>query len=128
MLLSIFSPLYECTIGQNNDYPEYRQEIFNSVGILTLIIAVVFCLIFYLALGRWKEIWYNRTHWSITIVILAGMAFGLALMQTKGTLHSAIDSYLIQFSSFNALYAVIYFVVFSFLFKNFSIYSKRTPI
>jgi len=126
MFLSIFSALYELFIGENEDYPEFREGIFDSVGLITFIIAIVICFLFYVALGRWKAIWYTTIHWIITIVLVAGIGFGFAFSQAKGQLGEA-DSYLIRFAIFNAIYASIYFILFSFLFKNFSIFSKRTP-
>jgi len=127
MVLSIFPNLYEMIIGENTDYPEYRDNLFGSVGILTFFISIIFCVLFYVVLGRWKEVWYNRIHWSITIVLLSAVSFGLAILQSKNLL-SIMDGYLIMFASFNAIFAVIYFIAFSFLFKNFSIFSKRIPI
>jgi hypothetical protein len=127
MLLTIFSSLYELIIGENADFPEYRAGIFDSVGLITFIIAIVICLLFYVALGRWKAIWYTTIHWVITIILVAAIGFGFAFTQAKGQLGD-FDSYLIRFAIFNALYAAIYFIAFSFLFKNFSIFSKRTPI
>ena len=127
MLLSIFSALYELVCGVNKNYPEYRQQIFNSVGLLTVIIALAICIIFYVVLGRWKMVWYNNVHWGFTIVICAVICFLLAFLTTKNVL-GLVDGYLWLFAIFNAVYSVIYFVIFSFLFKKFSIFSKRTPI
>jgi len=127
MLLSIFSPLYEFIIGENADFPEYREGIFDSVGFITFLIAVVICLLFYVALGRWKAIWYTLLHWALTIIIVAAIAFGFAFTQSKGQI-GTVDSYLVRFAIFNAIYAAVYFIAFSFIFKNFSVFSKRTPI
>jgi len=127
MLLTIFSSLYELTIGENADFPEYREGIFDSVGLITFIVAIVVCLLFYVALGRWKLIWYTTVHWLITIILVAAICFSFAFTQAKGQLGD-VNSYLVRFAIFNALYASIYFIAFSFLFKNFSIFSKRTPI
>ena len=127
MRLSIFSPLYEFIIGENTDFPEYREGIFDSVGFFTFLIAVVICLLFYVALGRWKAIWYTLLHWALTIIIVAAIGFGFAFSQSKGQI-GTVDSYLVRFAIFNAIYAAVYFIAFSFIFKNFSVFSKRTPI
>jgi len=119
--------MYELFIGENVDYPEYREGIFSSVGTLSFIISVIICLIFYVGLGRWKPIFHKTIHWVITIIIVVGIAFGLAFMQAKGVL-DLFDVYLIQFALFNAVYSAIYFLIFSLLFKRFSIFSKRTPL
>jgi len=127
MFSSIFTSLYEIVIGGNPDYPEYRDGIFASVGLLTLIIAVAICLFFYVALGRWKGVWFTRFHWAITIVICAAVGFGLAFSLAQSAI-GVSDGYLIRFALINAAFSALYFIVFSFLFKNFSIFSKRTPI
>lgn len=126
MLLSIFSSLYELAIGENLDLTEYRDSIFSSVGTITFICSLILCLIFYVLLGRWKGIWYNRFHWVITITVSAVIGFGFAYSMASSEI-GEVDSYLIRFAIFNALYAAIYFILLSFVFKNFSIHSKRTP-
>jgi glucan phosphoethanolaminetransferase (alkaline phosphatase superfamily) len=126
MLLSVFTSMYEVFIGANPDYPEYREGIFNAVGLMTLVVAIGMCLLFFVLLGRWKNIWYTRTHWTITLLLTAVIGFAFAYSQGKSQL-SVADSYLIRFAAFNALYGAVYFAAFSLLFKNFSIYSKRIP-
>ncbi|WP_345954023.1 hypothetical protein [Mucilaginibacter sp. PAMB04168] len=126
MLSSLFSTIYEIVCGSNPDFPAYEEQIFSSVGLLTFLAAVIFCLLFYVALGRWRMIWFNNVHWGGTIVFCAVTGFVLAFLSAKGTL-GLVDGYLIRFALFNALYAAVFFIALSFLFKNFSIYSKRTP-
>lgn len=126
MLLSIFTSMYEVFIGANSDYPEYREGIFDSVGLVSFVVAICMCLLFYVLLGRWKNIWYTRGHWAVTLILTAVIGFAFAYSQGKS--HTSVaDSYLIRFAAFNALYSALYFAVFSLLFKNFSIYSKRIP-
>lgn len=127
MLLSIFSTLYELVIGENYNYTEYRGSIFSSVGILSFIISVVIALIFYVGLGRWKPVFHKITHWLITILVVVIVGFGLAFNIANGVLVH-VDGYLIQFALFNSIYSALYFIIFSFVFKRFSIYSKRTPL
>lgn len=124
----MFQKIYELLCGRNAD-PTYATNIFPSVGLFTLIFAIVFALVFYLALGRWKNVWYTRWHWVITIILLAVLSGVFGLFQAKGeTGADSFDSFMIKFSLINAVYAVIYFIILSFLLKRFSIYSKRTPI
>lgn len=127
MLLSIFSILYELIIGNNSDYPEYRDGIFDSVGLISLVVALGFCFVFYVVLGQWKAIWYTKTHWLLTVLIVAVFGFGFAYSQAKG-ITGDYDSYVVRFSFVNGVYSALYFVGFSFLLKNFSIFSKHTPI
>jgi len=126
MLLSIFSILYELVSGENPDYPEYREQIFNSVGTLTFFMSALVALLFYVVLGRWRMIWFNNVHWATTIFLCAAAGFGISFLLARDEL-GLIDSYLIRFALFNGLYAALFFVLFSLLFKNFSIFSKRTP-
>ena len=124
----MFQTVYELLCGRNND-PTYASNIFPSVGLFTLIFAVVFALIFYLALGRWRNVWYTRGHWVMTIVLLALLSAAFGMFQALGeTGADSFDSYMIKFGIINALYAVVYFIILSFLLKRFSIYSKRTPM
>lgn len=126
MLLSIFSTFYEITTGENSNVPEYQDGIFDLVGIFTLVLSIVMCLVFYVALGRWRQVWYRGIHWVITLILVALFAFGFAFVYSKSVIGSS-DGYMFGFSFVNALYASIYYFGFSFLFKKFSIFSKHTP-
>lgn len=127
MFLSIFTSLYELILGTHQDYSEeFETTVFPSVGIITFMLAIVFSLLFYVALGRWKAVWYTTTHWVITIVFVAAVGFGLAAMQAKSAIE-LFDNYILLFALYNALLAALTFIAVSFLFKKFSIFSKRTP-
>jgi glucan phosphoethanolaminetransferase (alkaline phosphatase superfamily) len=126
MLLSIFSSLYELIIGENADFPEYREGIFDSVGLITFIFAIVICLLFFVVIGRLKSLLDRMWHWVVTLVIVAVIAFALAFTQAKGQLGD-VDSYLIRFSIFNAIYSVVYFFIFSLLFQRASVYARHLP-
>lgn len=122
----MFSLLYEL-LGGKNDNPVYEESIFPSVGLFTLILSVIFALVFYLLLGRWRPVWDKQKHWLITIVLLAFIASGLAYGQAKNGTEDDADAYMFTFSMINALYAVVYFIVLSLFFKRASIFAKRTP-
>ncbi len=124
--MALFTSLYEAFIGENPDYPEYREGIFSSVGLLTFLLAAVTAAIFYVGLGRWRPVFEKTSHWIIALVLTALIAFLLALTQSRGTL-GATDSYTMRFALFNALYAVVYFFLFSILFKRFSVFARHTP-
>ena len=127
MMLSIFSNFYEWCIGSNDD-PIYRDQVFFTVGLFTLLIALVFSIVFYLGLGRWKPVFYKLVHWIIAMVFLAIIAALLALLQSKGaTKANDFDAYMVRFSLFNVLISVIYYIIFSLLLKRFSIFARHTP-
>jgi len=124
----MFQKLYELLCGKNDD-PTYATGIFPTVGLYTLIFAIVFALIFYLALGRWKNIWYTRIHWVITLILVGIVSGVFGLFQAKSAVGAdSFDSFMIKFSIINAVVAIVYFIILSFLLKPFSIFSKRTPI
>lgn len=123
----MFETLYELLCGKNDD-PTYVTNIFPSVGLFSLIGAVVFAVIFYLLLGRYTHIWYNRKHWIITLIVLLLFAGAFALLNAKSQIGAdSFDSFMVIFSLVNSLYVGLYFFVFSLLLKRFSIHAKRTP-
>src|SRR5690554_8233884 len=78
MIASLFSFLYELLAGENAEYPEYRERIFDSVGFFTVVFSLIVALMFYIWLGRWKMIWYNTSHWVLTLIFCALAGFGLS--------------------------------------------------
>lgn len=121
----MFKFLYEL-FGKNAD-PIYGTEVYPAVGLFTLVFSFVFVIVFYLALGRWKPIWDKLGHWIVTLIILVLFAVYLALTQSKRATGEDYDSFMYSFALVNALYAAIYFIVFSLLLKKASIFAKRTP-
>lgn len=126
MVSSIFSSLYELVTGNNPDYPEFREQIFDSVGLFTVMMSLVVAVAFYAVLGRWKMVWYNLTHWTITLVVCAVMGFVFAYLLTKSEL-GLVDGYVIRFSIFNTVYAALFFFLFSLIGRYVSIFSRHTP-
>jgi len=125
----MFTFLYELLCGQSDSIdPAYTTDVYPSVGLFTLLFALVFALVFYLALGRWKPIWDKLKHWIVTLILLAVVAVFFALTQAKGaTGESSYTSFMYKFSLVNALYAIIYFIIFSLLLKKASIFASHTP-
>jgi hypothetical protein len=127
MLLSIFSSLYEGLLSANPENPEYRDSIFPTVGVITLVVSLVIALIFYGGLGRWKPVFHKRWHWVMTLILTAVVGFVLALLFVKDEI-GLIDGYTWRFTFVNALYVGIYFIIFSLILKRFSIFAKHTPL
>lgn len=127
MILSIFSSLYQALIGKNDD-PIYEDEIFFTVGLFTLIIALGVAILYYLGIGRWRAVFCHLKHWIVSLFIVLIVTGLLALQQSKSvTQADAFDAYMVRFAMFNALFAIVGFFIFSLLLKRFSIFAKRTP-
>jgi hypothetical protein len=123
----MFTSLYELILGQNND-PIYSEEIFGPVGFMTLMLALVVAAVFYVLLGRWKPVFDNIVHWVITLIAVGIFGFGYALwFALDRTGADETDGYMQGFGAVNALFALIFFFVFSVILKRFSIFAKRTP-
>lgn len=123
---TLFRIIYESLCGSNQNISDYRDEIYGSVGMLSCLAALVIAGLFYLVLGRWKNVWHTRVNWAITLVFAAFTGGCIAFILAKRTI-GAVDGYLIQFSLMNAALTACYFFLLSCLFKTFSIHAKRTP-
>jgi len=126
MLLSIFSTLYELISGINQNIPEYAGEIYDNVGIPTLIIVGIITAIFYLLLGRWKPVFFKTGHWIFTLLLTATIAGTFAFTSAMEVIGTA-DSYMLRFSLMNGIFSAILFFILSIILKRLSIFAKRTP-
>ncbi|NTW33486.1 MAG: hypothetical protein HGB12_12835 [Bacteroidetes bacterium] len=129
MSVAIFEFLYELIIGPVANYPDYRNSIFNTVAVMSIVMVIIVCLIFYVGLGRWQPVFCKLHHWIVTIFIVAGLGFYIAYSVACGTLGNyENDAKIIPFGFINAIYSILSFIMFSFLLKRISIFCKRTPI
>ncbi|RZM21501.1 MAG: hypothetical protein EOO88_32960 [Pedobacter sp.] len=126
MLLTVFSGLYELISGSNPNVPDYIDEVYDTVGQITIVVVLTLLLIFYLLLGRWKPIFHGSGHWIITLALTSCAAFAIAFITAKDVIGN-IDSYMYRFSLMNAVFAGVIFILLSIVFKKMSIYAKRTP-
>jgi drug/metabolite transporter (DMT)-like permease len=121
----MFNYLYTLLCGKNIN-PDYKVHIYPFIGLFTLLFAAGLSFIFYVVLGRLRPIWYKTTHWLVIMVLIllvaSSLAFNYAEQMTGGD-----TPFTYTFAMVNALYAFIYYVIFSLIFKRFSIYAKRTP-
>lgn len=122
----MFAFIYEWLNGSNPNYPEYRSEVFRSVGLLTVLISISIVILFYLVLGRWRMIWFNTLHWSLTILFAGIIGFMCALLSARSAM-DLVDGYMIRFALINGAFAALLFITSSFLIKPFSVFSRRTP-
>jgi 4-amino-4-deoxy-L-arabinose transferase-like glycosyltransferase len=122
----MFTSLYELLCGKNDD-PVYASTVYPNVGLFTLVLAIVFAIVFYLLLGRWKPVWDKVSHWIITLVILLAIAFYLAVSQSKNATGEDADAFVYKFAIINSVIAFVYFFILSIIIKRASIFAKRTP-
>ena len=128
ILLDIFTNLYESIIGIDNSGLDY-QNTFKGVGLITIIIAVGVCLLFYLLLGRWKPVWFKLSHWLITLAINSILCFAIAILQaSSGVEGFSLGGYVLKFAFLNAILGDILFFITSLLIKRYSKFSKLIPL
>lgn len=122
--MKIFTFLYELFWSPAN--PAYRSDIFPMVGVTSTITVLLLALIFYLGLGRWQAGWHHDKHWTITLVILIVFNAIILLSTTIGSEvdFSPFDLYLLLI---NSIYIVVFWMIFSAIFKQFSVLAKKTP-
>jgi len=126
MFLTIFSNLYQLISGSHQSVPDYVDEVYDNVGVPTLIIVAITVAIFYLLLGRWKPIFFKTGHWIFTLLLTAIIAFAFAFTTAFKTIGEA-DSYMFRFSLVNGIFSSILFFILSVILKRLSIFAKRTP-
>lgn len=126
MLLSIFSNLYQLISGAHQSVPDYVDEVYDNVGVPTLIIVSIITAIFYLLLGRWKPIFFKSGHWVFTLLLTAIIAAAFAFASAMKVIGEA-DSYMFRFSLMNGIFSAILFFILSVILKRLSIFAKRTP-
>jgi hypothetical protein len=126
MLLTLFSGLYELITGSNQNVPDYVSDIYDTVGLITLIIVIIVAAIFYIGIGRWKPVFIKTGHWIFTLIVLMIASFSIAFGTAKDVI-GEVDSYMYRFSFMNALFSLVLFLILSFIFKSLSIFAKRTP-
>ncbi|MFD2584928.1 hypothetical protein ACFSR6_20695 [Pedobacter vanadiisoli] len=126
MLLSIFSNLYQLISGVHHSVPDYVDEVYDNVGVPTLIIVVIITAIFYLLLGRWKPVFFKTGHWIFTLLLTAIIAVVFAFTSAIKVIGES-DSYMFRFSLMNGILAAILFFILSTVLKRLSIFAKRTP-
>lgn len=120
----LFEFIYELILGRNND-PAFRQSIFLNIGLVSSVLVILISAIFYFLLGKWKAVWYNLTHWLITLLLVVLLTLGYLVKICSDV--TTIDGYVWGFAAVNSIYVMIFFFLFSVVMKRFSIFSKYTP-
>lgn len=126
MLLGIFSNIYELISGVNINNPEYDDEIYSNVGLVTLVIVLCITILFYLLIGRWRPIFCSIYNWIFTLLLTSIGCGILAFASAKDVIGQA-DTYMIRFSIMNGVLSAVFFILLSIAMKRLSIFAKRTP-
>lgn len=128
-----FNSLYTALIGllydrKPVDFGLYKTEVFNSVGLYTLLTALALMLVFYYVFNHAVSLgtWYRPQHWLYVLLLAAGLGALLAFQVSTG-LGALRGPYLRYFIIVNTLVAPLWFVVFSLLGKRWSRQARTTP-
>lgn len=128
----MFDFLYSYTVG--NDYTyinEFRESVFTNIGVVTLIVSLVLCLLYYPVINRITDKMDQFVHWVIFLV-LAGVFGGVYALVTAnnyivGILGDTEPQVPVLLWVMNGVYALLYFFVFSILLKKSSKFATKTP-
>lgn len=129
-----FTFLYELFIGEHpNQAALVRSEVFAIVGLMTLGVTVLFVLFYYYVMNSLStRARYNYTgYWAVLMVINSIAAFFIALNMIAEKLEVHFDDYETYFYTFaveNAFYSLLFFVLFSLLFKTWSKHAPYVPV
>ena len=128
-----FNALYAALIGllydrKPVDFGLYKTEIFNSVGLYTLLMTAALVLAFYYVFNHAISLgtWYRPRHWLLVLLLAAGLGALLAFRVGTG-LEALRGPYLRYFIIVNTLVAPLWYVVLSLVFKRWSRHARTTP-
>jgi hypothetical protein len=108
--------------------PIYWNEIFPTVGLVTVLSALAMMLIFYYVINHWLPIAFFRKawHWVLFMVISAVIGFAYAVNYAHGK--EVEGDYVYNFAAVNALYGALFYLIFSFLLRRWSRGASTTPV
>jgi hypothetical protein len=126
----IFSPLYEF-FYYNVPFSDsvYDESIYAQLGLISFILSLFLVLTFYYWIKRPRfSRWY---HWSLILGInfIINIALGFVIPRNKFiSLGLDYENEFYFFSLINGIISVLFFVIFSFCLRWWSINAKGTPI
>ena len=130
----MFGVLYNYTISFSKKYTyedQFRTDVFPTVGIVTLIVALVLALLYYVVINRMTDKLDQLVHWIIVLVtgaVFGGVfAFIIANNYLIGELGETEVGVPLLFWIMNGIYAMLYFFIFSVLLKKASKFATRVP-
>jgi hypothetical protein len=129
----MFKALYEFTLGNGFQYLNEFEDfnVYNTVGLVTLLVALGLCAIYYLAVNRMTDKYDQVLHWAIVLGVVVVFSGIFAYWQARHNLMENIgaDDYSVPilFWVMNMIYALLYFVIGSVAFKKLSKYATKIP-
>lgn len=125
---SVFQGMYTFGAFLHEEESEiYAENIFPIVAIVAIFLALAFALGYYLLLNRTTAKYSQNKHWGLTLFLVAVLGFGFSLWQGNSMDDIDIDGYLVMISLINAVYAAVFFFLFSMVLKKGSINAQRVP-
>ncbi|MBX7243012.1 MAG: hypothetical protein K1X92_14815 [Bacteroidia bacterium] len=128
----MFQLLYNYTVGGDYTYfNEFGESVFPSVGIITIVFSLIVCLLYYPVINRLTDKFDQFVHWIIFLV-LCGVFGGVFAYVTAnnfivGEMGDTEPRIPVLFWVMNAIYAILYFFIFSVLLKKTSKYATLIP-
>lgn len=104
-------------------------DVFENTLLLSLLVTLVIAILYYLILNRFftlNKIWI----WGIFLAIAVGLGFLIAYYFIGTFIYQVpdpIEALGWKFISLSAIYAGLYFYLFSLLFKRWSVFAKFIP-
>ncbi|WP_026463605.1 hypothetical protein [Adhaeribacter aquaticus] len=131
MLPGFFKFIYELFLSSPQPpqtRPIFWNEIFPTVGLVNIALSLLFMAIFYYLINHILPIAFFKKagHWAIFLFLNAALNFWFALQYCDGK-EVEQNSYVWSFCTVNAIYAAIFYILFSFLFRRWSRGASTTP-
>jgi hypothetical protein len=113
-----------------NNQEKFESTVFPALGLGTLGLGLVISLLFYAGLNRFSPMFKTLGWWVLLLVLSAAAAFGFALYQAnEHTAADGSDSFVIFVGVINATWAILFYFLFSLVFKRspITLYAQKTP-
>jgi hypothetical protein len=123
-----FNFIYEIPHGIQSD-PVWRQQIYTSTGILSLLSVLVLVLFFYFFLNWFWAKYYKISSWLIFMALCFIVNFLLAnfISMYSDLLYSSWINEIAPFSAIAGFYSLVFYFFFSYVLKRWSRAGRRTP-
>lgn len=128
----MFEFLYNYTFPHDYSYiNEFAADVFPAVGIVSLLVSLAICLLYYVVINRITDKLDQVWHWAVFLLLTAAFGGIFAFLSAQSYLINIQNADVIiiplLFWVMNALYCLVYFFVFSILLKKASKYATKVP-